>query len=171
LAHELEQTFFLFFAMLLYLVDNYHVMIKVHLLKEHFLMSLIYAVPSSERAMAVYCPRCSTYIGTLTLREIGELSMAGVEPLCFDCDGKADFIPSQLYYKDDTFLIGLGGLSFLGSWEFGSKTDEPLELAYKPITTKLWYSLKTGDIRVVTLPSLFLSSSPKVIILSSEVVG
>jgi len=134
-------------------------------------MSLIYSIPAGRGAMAVFCPRCSEYVGTMTLAEIGQLSSAGIEPLCFDCDGGADVFPRQLYYQDDTFLIGIGGLSFLASWLLGAESYAETELEYKPITTRLWYALKTGDIRLVTLPPLFLSSSPKVIIRSSEVGG
>jgi len=118
----------------------------------------------------VFCQSCREGVGVMSAAELGELSSAGVKVQCFDCDGWADLIPKQLWYQDDTFLLGIGGLSFLASWEFGGLDCEPEALSLKPITTKLWYTLKTGDIRILSIKPT-LSSSPKVITIDLKEAG
>jgi hypothetical protein len=106
----------------------------------------------------------------LTGEEVGGLVCSGISPLCFTCEGNADFIPRHLWYEQDVFLLGIADTSFIASWDFGGLDCEPEALSLRPITHAAWYALKTGDIRVATLkPSL--SSSPKVLILDLEKWG
>jgi hypothetical protein len=125
-------------------------------------MSLIYSIPAGRGAMAVFCPKCSVYVGTMTLEEIGELSRANLEAYCFDCFGDPDRIPKQLYYAEDVFLLGMGDKSFLAHWSLGGMPSDQESLGLAPISNAAWYALKTGDIRVLSVPTS-LSSRPKVI--------
>jgi len=130
-------------------------------------MSLILFSGSGGTVADLHCERCGSWVGVEEMSVISDMVLRGVRVLCFDCDKLSDRIPSHIYFNDDTFLLGLGDLSFLASWRVPD-TLRPAQddLVLTRITQGAWYSLRTGDVRLLSVPPL--SSSPKVIILDVE---
>lgn len=98
----------------------------------------------------VYCSRCDSRIGTLTLQEVKELSISGVNVLCFRCDSLGvDNVPDVLYLAEEQYLLTIGDKPFLADW----RGDRHKLL---PISWSAWMTLVSG---VKPADSLFLSSS------------
>lgn len=119
-------------------------------------MTLVYCNFNSGGMVDLYCEKCQCWVGTEELSVVSDMVLRSYPVLCFDCDqNSADVVPSQLYYLDDHFLLGLGDKSFLVNWMTDYPEELQTELHMSPISQATWYSLKSGDLRLVTVrPSL-----------------
>lgn len=119
-------------------------------------MSLIYCNFNSEGFVDLYCEKCQGWVGSEVMSVVSDMALRGEKILCFDCDPvDADIVPSHLYYFDDHFLLGLGDKSFLVNWMTDYPEQLQTELHMVQISQATWYSLKSGDLRLVTIrPSL-----------------
>jgi len=101
----------------------------------------------------VYCSSCDSKVGVFTVAEVKELMRAGVNVLCFGCDGlDADKVPPVLRLAEEEYLLVIGDQPFLADW----KVDRH---SLQEISWETWMTLVSG---YKPEDSLFLSSSTKV---------
>jgi len=95
-------------------------------------MSLIKVGFLVDGMLEVYCNRCPNVVGLFTGDEIGQMSVAGIEVVCWDCEpGNADAVPSQLKMDDDYFCVIVDGLPFLAAWCACPVGSEVYEVFYQ----------------------------------------
>lgn len=133
-------------------------------------MSLIMFSGTGSSLVDLHCIQCGAWVGCEEIEIVADMSKRGVEAICFDCGHDGREYPAQLYLAEDTFLLGIGELSFLCSWGQDQVKLTGTELSLRPITAAAYYSLQTGDVRMTTLGKS-LSSSPKLITMDLEGEG
>jgi len=103
-------------------------------------MSLIWTATSGKAGWyEVFCDHCQKSIGVMSRQEIGELSVNGITPLCFDCDTVgAQQVPAVMSNcfagkVENRFVIRVDGQHFFVDY------DEPkATLYFKPISAALF---------------------------------
>lgn len=123
-------------------------------------MSVILSNSIGDGKQEIFCSVCRVSVGIVEPGELGAMSAAGVEVRCWEHGSDPDVIPLSLLKLDDTFLLGIDKQPFLCKWQDDNIEIEQESVRMIPITNSLWYSLKTGDISVLSIPTP-LSSSPK----------
>lgn len=108
-------------------------------------MSLIVTQGGREGWAWIACPLCSALVGEFTFAEIGDLTRAGIEPYCFDCDPTGvDGPPKQLVLNDDHYLLGIGSAIFLAEHTGDHYNWRNYELCLHRISHTTFFDLKTG---------------------------
>lgn len=108
-------------------------------------MSLIFFHSASAGKVTVCCSQCSAIVGEMALEEVGELSSARVEVLCFDCDRcGVDDMPRHLFSPLDHYLIGYDEKVFLAEWVTDEAMPEAKDLRMSNISLTTYFDLKTG---------------------------
>lgn len=114
-------------------------------------MSLLIVGWNDGDVSAVFCSRCGCFCFTEENAVISDMALRDVVPLCWHCDtGNPDTIPAHLYFLDDHYLLGVDDRSFLAEWKTDDLEIRQDDLKLIPITSSAYYSLKTGDIRLIT---------------------
>jgi len=119
-------------------------------------MSLIKVGFLVDGMLEVYCNHCPNVVGLFTGNEIGQMSAAGIEVVCWDCEpGQADSVPLALRLPDDYFKITVDGLPFLAGWCECPVGSETYQVFYQDLHNQ---SLESAFDRLEKMGGIPLSS-------------
>lgn len=105
-------------------------------------MSLLQCCQTREGWYEVFCSNCLVAIGQLTVHEVRALSVAGITPLCFGCEGfECERISEHLRIDEPIYWLIIGDEQFVVNWEELAKQQGKRVIYYKGIVSGLYGQL------------------------------